>query len=192
MRILKILPILLALMIIPCQSFAEMPEITAGQTYFDVFKGHYVLKDNVRVVVNNHGLQATITANEARVNVIAQKCWALGNVIFDHAEYDLRCENAYLQWQTNTADLVGKIDFKGKKSIAVTSNTATFNWNDKIADFYGEVKVTAAKDLKFDKGLKLEDGEVYAHVRYDVNENKILQLDKKFDIPKIEIPDPDK
>ena len=32
----------------------------------------------------------------------------------------------------------------------------------------------------------------YAHVRYNVTENKILQLDEKFDVPQIEIPDPDK
>ncbi len=192
MKILKILPILLALLIIPCQSFAEMPEITAGQTYFDVLKGHYVLKDNVRVVMNNHGLKATVTANEARVNVVEQKCWALGDVNFSHVDYDLKCDNAYLQWQTKTADLVGGIDFKGKKSVSVTSNTATFNWEEKIADFYGDVKVTAEKDLLFDEGLKLEDGVNYAHVRYNVTEDKIIQLDKNFDIPNIEIPDPDK
>ena len=192
MKLLKILPILFALLIIPCQSFADMPEITAGQTYFDVMKGHYVLKDNVRVVMNNHGLKATVTANEARVNVVAQKCWALGDVTFSHVDYDLKCDDAYLQWQTKTADLVGGIDFKGKKSVAVTSNKATFNWEEKIADFYGDVKVTAEKDLQFAEDLKLEDDVVYAHVRYNVTENKILQLDKTFDIPNIEIPDPDK
>lgn len=192
MKLLKILPILFALLIIPCQSFADMPEITAGQTYFDVMKGYYVLKDNVRVVMNNHGLKATVTANEARVNVVSQKCWALGSVTFSHVDYDLKCDNAYLQWQTKTADLVGGIDFKGKKSVAVTSDTATFNWEEKIADFYGDVKVTAEKDLQFAEGLTIEDNATYAHVRYNVTENKILQLDKTFDIPTIEIPDPDK
>ena len=192
MKILKILPIIFLLMIIPRQTFADMPEITAGQTYFDVFKGHYVLKDNVRVIMNNKGLRATVTANEARVNVVAQKCWALGSVNFSHVDYDLKCDNAYLQWQTKTADLVGEIDFKGKKSVAVTSNTATFNWEEKDAHFYGNVKVVAQKSLKFAKGLKLEDGVTYAHVSYNVAENKITQLDKNFNIPKIEIPDPDK
>lgn len=192
MKILKIFLVLLALMIVPCRSFADMPEITAGQTYFDVFKGHYVLKDNVRVVMNNHGLKATVTANEARVNVVAQKCWALGNVNFSHVDYNLKCENAYLQWQTKTADLVGGIDFKGKENVAVTSNTATFNWEEKIADFYGDVRVIAEKGLQFDEGLTLEDGVAYAHIRYNVTENRVLQLDKTFDIPAIEIPDPDK
>lgn len=192
MKLLKILPIIFLLLIIPRQSFADMPEITAGQTYFDVFKGHYVLKDNVRVIMNNKGLKATVTANEARVNVVAQKCWALGNVTFSHVDYDLKCDNAYMHWSDKTAEIVGGIDFKGKKSVAITSDTATFNWEDKDAHFYGNVKVVAEKGLKFAKGLKLEDGVTYAHVQYNVTENKITQLDKNFNIPKIEIPDPDK
>ena len=192
MKILKILPIIFLLMIIPRQTFADMPEITAGQTYFDVFKGHYVLKDNVRVIMNNKGLKATVTANEARVNVVAQKCWALGNVTFSHVDYNLKCDNAYMHWSDKTAELVGGIDFTGKKSVAITSDTATFNWEEKDAHFYGNVKIVAQKSLKFAKGLKLEDGVIYAHVSYNVAENKITQLDKNFDIPKIEIPDPDK
>lgn len=221
MRLLKILPIIFLLLIIPAKSFAEMPEITAGQTYFDIFKGHYVLKDNVKVVMNNHGWKATITATEARVNVVTQKCWALGKVNFQHEDYNLKCENAYLQWQTKTADLTGGIDFDSKKIIKVKSETATFNWGDKIADFYGKVQVkiekgampkdaknkNSKKDSKSDKdaetvtlaegvtladGVEFDENAVYAHVRYNVTENKILQLDKTFDIPKIEIPDPDK
>ena len=192
MRFLKILLPILILLMIPAKSFADMPEITAGQTYFDIMKGHYVLKDNVRVIMNNHGMTATVTANEARVNVVAQKCWALGAVTFDHEDYNLKCENAYLQWATKTADLVGGIDFKGRDSISVTSETATFNWDTKEADFYGKVKIVAEKDIEFAEGLKLKKNEVYAHVRYNVTENKILQLDKKFNIPNIEIPDPDK
>lgn len=192
MKLLKILPIIFLLLIIPAKSFAEMPEITAGQTYFDIFKGHYVLKDNVKVVMNNHGWKATITATEARVNVVTQKCWALGKVNFQHEDYILKCETAYMQWQTKSADMIGGINFESKKIIKVKSETATFNWGDKIADFYGKVKVDAKKDVQFEEGLKLDKNAVYAHVRYNVTENKILQLDKTFDIPKIEIPDPDK
>lgn len=223
MRLLKILPIIFLLLIIPAKSFAEMPEITAGQTYFDIFKGHYVLKDNVKVVMNNHGWKATITATEARVNVVTQKCWALGKVNFQHEDYNLKCETAYMQWQTKTADLTGGIDFASKKIIKIQSETATFNWEDKIADFYGKVHVKIEKAAKskddknknsktdsssdknvndaevvtlegvtFAEGVEFDEKAVYAHVRYNVTENKILQLDKTFDIPKIDIPDPDK
>ena len=182
---------ILALMIIPARSFADMPEITAGQTYFDIMKGHYVLKDNVKVKMKNHGVTATITANEARVNVMTQRCWAIGKVDFSHEDYNVKCNDAFMRWDNKTAELVGNVDFEGKKSVKVKSKTAVFNWETKEADFYGDVKVTAQKDLLFAEGLKLEKG-TYAHVRYNVTENKILQLDKKFDIPEIEIPDPDK
>ncbi len=97
-----------------------------------------------------------------------------------------------MQWETKTADLVGGIDFKGRDSVTVTSDTATFNWETKEADFYGDVKINAEKDLEFAEGLKLQKNKRYAHVRYNVTENKILQLDEKFDVPQIEIPDPDK
>ncbi|MBQ7477084.1 MAG: hypothetical protein IJT06_06795 [Selenomonadaceae bacterium] len=191
MNLLKIFVVTFALMIVPCQSFAEMPEITAGETYFDVMKGHYVLKDNVHVVINNKGFKSTVTANEARVNVIAQRCWAFGNVKFSHENYNLKCDEAYMNWQAHKAQLVGKIDFEGKQSVFIKSKTATFDWDSKEADFYGDVKVVAKKNLLIADGLKIENGN-YAHVRYNVVENKILQLDKTFDIPKITIPDPDK
>ena len=191
MKALKIFLMILALMIIPARSFADMPEITAGQTYFDIMKGHYVLKDNVKVKMKNHGVTATITANEARVNVMTQRCWAIGKVDFSHEDYNVKCNDAFMRWDNKTAELVGNVDFEGKKSVKVKSKTAVFNWETKEADFYGDVKVTAQKDLQFAEGLKLEKG-TYAHVRYNVTENKILQLDKKFDIPEIEIPDPDK
>lgn len=192
MKLLKILPIIFLLLLVPTKSFADMPEIKAGQTYFDIFKGHYVLKDDVKVVMNNHGWKASITSNEARVNVVNQKCWALGKVNFKSEDYTLKCETAYMQWQVQHADLTGGIDFESKNIIKVKSDTATFNWGDKIADFYGKVKVKAEKEVQFADGLQLDEKTVYAHVRYNVTENKILQLDKTFDIPKIEIPDPDK
>ena len=193
MRLLKIWLTALALMIIPATSFADMPEISAGQTYFDVMKGYYVLKDNVNVKMKNHGVTATITADEARVNVITQKCWALGKVNFNHEDYNVKCKDAFMRWDTKTAELVGNVDFEGKKSVKVKSKTAVFNWDTKEADFYGEVEITAQKDLQFAEGLTLDKKiKIYAHVKYNVTENKILQLDKSFDIPTIEIPDPDK
>ena len=193
MNALKIFISVLVLILIPAKSFADMPEISAGQTYFDVMKGYYVLKDNVKVTMKNHGVTATITADEARVNVITQKCWALGKVNFKHEDYNVKCNDAFMRWDTKTAELVGNVDFEGKKSVKVKSKNAVFNWETKEADFYGDVEVTAQKDLKFAEGLKLDDKtKKFAHVKYNVTENKILQLDKTFDAPKIEIPDPDK
>ena len=191
MKALKIFGLAL-LMIIAAQgrTFAEMPEISAGETYFDIFKGVYVLKGNVHVSANNHGFKATVTADEAQVSVAKQKCWAEGNVKLTQENIIFSCERAYLQWQTKTAEVTGKVKFENKKSVTINSDTAVFNWEDKIVDFYGEITLKAEKKVKFADGVKL-DGKEYQHVKYNVVENKILELDKTFDAPDVIIPDVD-
>ena len=191
MRALKIF-ILTVLMIFVMQgkTFAEMPEISAGETYFDIFKGVYVLKGNVHVAANNHGFKAVVTADEAIVSVVKQKCWAQGNVKLTQEDITFSCERAYLQWQTKTAEVTGKVKFDNKKSVTISSDTAIFNWHDKIVDFYGKITLKADKKLTFADGVKL-DGKNYQHVKYNVVEDKILELDKTFDAPDIVIPDVD-
>ena len=169
------------------RAFAEMPEISAGEMYFDMFKGCYVLKGNVHVAANNHGFKATITADEAFVSVIKQKCWADGHVKLMQEDITFSCERAYLQWQTKTAEVVGTVNFANKKSVAIISDTAVFNWQDKIVDFYGKVTLKTSKGVKLADGVKL-DGKEYQHIQYNVVEDKILALDKKFTAPEINIP----
>ena len=190
MKWTKVLPIFFLMMIFCAKSFAAAPEISAEQTYFNLLKGHYVLKENVRVALNNHGLKAEITADEARVNILSKKCWATGHVTFLHDNVVFGCEKAYLQWETRTADVVGKVNFDSKETVSIKSETATFNWSDKIADFYGAVKVQPEKNLQLAEGLELEDIN-YAHVQFNVRENKILQLEKTSDTPEISIPESD-
>lgn len=196
MRLLKILPLIMLLIVLfPARSFADMPEIRAGEKYLDVFKGYYVLKDDVYVKINNHGRTAVITADSAKVNVISQKCWAEGNVNLTHKNEDLNCtfscDNAYLQWKTKTAEVVGNVKFSSKKVMSVTAEKAIFNWGDKIVDFYDNVQLKTEKNLQLEKGLKVKKKKIYSHVRYNVIENKILLLEEKSDTPDIEIPDPD-
>lgn len=190
MKLIKILPLILLLLVAPARSFAAMPDITAGEMYFDVFKGYYVLNNNVRVVMNNHGVTATITADGAKVNVLTQKCWAEGSVTFTHDTAIFSCDNAFLQWKTKTAEVVGSVKFASPNNLAVTSSTAIFNWKTKIVDFYGGVNVTAEQNLNFESGVQLEN-KIYEHVRYSVAENKILALDENFSSPQIKIPSPD-
>ena len=189
MKVIKIFCLaVLMIFIAQGKTFAEMPEISAGETYFDVFKGAYVLKDNVHVVANNHGFKATITANEAIVSVVKQKCWAEGNVKLTQDDITFSCERAYLQWQTKTAEVTGNVNFVSKKNVEINSDTAIFNWKEKIVDFYGKVMLKAEKKAKFADGVEL-DGKEYQHVKYNVVENTILELDKTFDAPEIVIPD---
>ena len=188
MKTLKIFGLaLLMIFFAQGKTFAEMPEISAGETYFDLFKGVYVLKDNVHVGINNHGFKATVTADEALVSVAKQKCWANGNVKLSQENISFSCERAYLQWQTKTAEVTGKVKFENKKSVSITSDTAVFNWQEKIVDFYGKINLKAEKKVKFADGVQL-DGKEYQHVKYNVVEDKILALDKTFDAPEIVIP----
>ena len=188
MRTLKFFALaMIVLVAAQSRGFAAMPEISAGEMYFDVFKGVYVLKGNVHVAADNHGFKAKITADAAQVSVVKQKCWAEGNVKLEQDGITFSCDRAYLQWQTRTAEVTGSVNFANKKSVAISSDTAVFNWQEKIVDFYGTVTVEAEKKLKFADGVKL-DGKDYQHVKYNVVENTILALDKTFDAPEVVIP----
>ncbi len=189
MKALKVIGLaLLMMLVVQGRTSAEMPDISAGETYFDIFRGVYVLKGNVHVAANNHGFKAIVTADEAIVSVVKQKCWATGNVKLTQDDITFSCERAYLQWQTKTAEVTGKVAFENKKSVAITSDTAIFNWKEKIVDFYGKVNLKADKKVKLADGVTL-DGEEYQHIKYNVVEDKILALDKTFDAPEIVIPE---
>ena len=132
MKFLKIFALMmLMLFVAQGRTFAAMPEISAGEMYFDVFKGCYVLKGNVHVAADNHGFKAVITADEALVNVVKQKCWADGHVKLKQDNITFSCDRAYLQWQTKTAEVTGSVKFANKKSVTINSDTAVFNWRDK-------------------------------------------------------------
>ena len=179
---------LLMILIAQGKIFAAMPEVSASETYFDVFKGVYVLKGNVHVAINNHGFQADVKADESQVSVVNQKCWANGHVKLEHGNIIFGCDRAYLQGQDKTVYVKGKVKFENKNSVAINSDTAIFNWQDKIVDFYGKITLNAGKNLKFARGVKLT-GKEYQHVQYNVEENKILALDKTFRAPEIVIPE---
>lgn len=178
------------IMMLPLKVFAAMPEISAGKTSFNPLNGNYILKENVFVSFDNHGFKAKLSANEAKGNMYLQKCWATGNVNFSHNEILFHCEKAYLHWQANKVDVLGSIKFDSKEIVTINADSATFNWQNKIADFYGKVKITPKNNLKFANNLKLDGGN-YAHVQFDVQENKILRLDKVSDKNKIIIPECD-
>ena len=190
MKLKKILAIMFLLILIPAKLHAAAPEITADQKYFNLVKGQYVLKGNVNVALNNHGMTAKVSADEARVNLIGQKCWATGNVKFVHDEVVFGCEKAFLQWSSKTADVAGKVKFESKDIVTIIADSATFNWSEKIADFYGKVKVTPEKNLSIEDNVKPEN-KTYAHVQFDVRENKILKLEETSEVAEIKVPEPD-
>ena len=69
MKALKVIGLaLLMIFVVQGRTSAEMPEISANETYFDVFKGAYVLKGNVHVSVDNHGFKAISVGRMAMSN----------------------------------------------------------------------------------------------------------------------------
>lgn len=188
MRVLKIFAvILLIIFVAQGKTFAEMPDITYKESYFDIFKGVQIFRGGVRVSMNNRNFKGTLNADEARVNMQKQICWADGKVKLVQDDVNLACDRAYIVLQEKTATVTGKIKFDSKKNITVTADSAIFNWGTKIVDFYGKIKLKTDKNVKFSDGVKL-NGKDYRHVRYNVVEKKILALDKTFDVPKVVIP----
>ena len=173
---LKILPIVLILMLIPLKTFADAPEISYGRSSFNFAKLYYVLEDNVTVTFNSRSFKGTIRADKAKVSLIKQKCLATGKVTLTHENISLTCDEAFATFNDRNVIVVGDVNFAGEENLKITSDKATYNWDERIADFYGKVKVSGEKNS-------------YEHVRYNVEENKILQLDKDFDSSKIIIPD---
>ena len=188
MRALKIFA--LTLLVLVCaqgKTFAAMPDISAGEQYFDVFNDVYVLRKNVRVAMNNHGFKGKLSADEARVSMKKQCCWADGKVKLEQNEITFGCDRAYIVWATKTASVTGKVKFESKSAVTINADSAVFNWDTKVVDFYGKIKLKADKNVKLADGVKI-DGKNYQHVQYNVVEKKILALDKKFDVPEIVIP----
>ena len=188
MRVLKIFALtLLVLICAQGTTFAEMPEISAGEKYYDVFKDLYVLRKNVRVSLNNRKFTGKISADEAHVSLSKQCCWANGKVKVEQDNITFGCERAYIDLPTKTASVTGKVKFESKSAVTINADSAVFNWDTKIVDFYGKIKLKADKNVKLADGVKI-DGKNYQHVQYNVVEKKILALDKKFDAPEIVIP----
>ncbi|MBQ9441537.1 MAG: hypothetical protein IJU55_00805 [Selenomonadaceae bacterium] len=184
---LKILPILLIFMLIPLKTFADAPEISSGQSTFNFLKGYYILKDDVTFTMNNRGFKGSIRADEAIVSLITQKCLATGKVTLTQENISLTCDKAYATFNDKNVIVEGNVNFDSKENLKITAEKATYKWDERIADFYGKVKVKTEKNFEIDENLNPNG--TFAHVRYNVETNKIIQLDKNFDASKIIIPD---
>ena len=176
MKLIKILPMFLILFLIPMKTFADAPEISYGRSTFNFAKLYYVLEDNVTVSFNSRSFKGSIRADKAKVSLIKQKCLATGKVTLTHENITLTCDEAFATFDDKNVIVVGGVNFDNKDTLKITADKATYNWDERIADFYGKVKVSGEKNS-------------YEHVRYNVETNEILQLDKNFDSSKIVIPD---
>ena len=165
MRVLRVMWLLLALCLLPTAAFAEMPDISAGETYFEMGSGCYVLEGNVRVAARGR----VMTANEARVQITSQKVWAKGDVTLLQDGIEFHCDSIFVQGKEKSVDILGSVSFAREGVITITSDIAHFQWDTKLADFYGNVRVTKEG----------QEEERYDHVQYHVRENQILMAEER-------------
>lgn len=179
--------LLLIAIVLPSTVFAAMPDITAGETSF--VNGSYILKNNVRVVARGR----TMTAHEAKVNVLSQKVWAKGDVTLIQDGIQFRCDSIFVQGTEKTVDVLGNVRFDQENLLNIRSEIAKFSWSTKVADFYGKVSLNVVDP----NGLSLAAGinrnalnQTYDHVQYNVVEKKIILLEvKSAAAPKVNMPE---
>ena len=194
MRLIKIFSIIIfALTLISTKTFAAMPDISAGETKFDIFNGCYILKNNVKVIHQGR----TMTANQATVKVADQKVWASGNVTLVDNEIKFNCDKIFVEGFKKNVTVIGGVDFFQDNALKIICDVGNFSWDNKIADFYGHVKIKIDKSskVKLDKNLEVNLKKIngtYDHIQYNIVEKKLILLDKKFDrIPAAEYPESD-
>ncbi len=188
---INLLTILLTfLLLMTANKVLAMPDISAGETNFDFFKGCYILRNNVRFVDNGR----TMTANRATVQLTSQKVWATGNVTLVQEGIKFRCDKMFLQGAKMNVEVIGNVNFLQDSAVKISSDVGVFSWNSKVADFYGRVKLKTST-VNIDSNLKAESGNIdgiYDHVQYNIVEKKIMALDKHYSaIPKAEFSEAD-
>lgn len=184
---IKFLLTITILLLMTTDSLAAMPDISAGETYFDFSKGCYVLRNNVKVVDRGR----TMTADEAIVQIRSQKVWATGNVTLLQEGIKFSCDKIFVQGLEKSVEVIGNVDFNQDDEIKITSDVGTFSWDSKVADFYGHVKISA---VNINSNLKIKKSKIngtYDHIQYNIPEKKIIALDKRFKpMPNMKFPEP--
>ena len=184
---------LLLLLFMTGKTFAAMPDISSGSTEFDFFHMCHIFRDNVKVTHQGR----SITANRAVVNIPTQKVWASGNVTLIQEGLKFKCDKVLVQGSASKVEVIGNLEFVQDKALKIIADVGTFSWNSKEADFYGHVKLSMDKssNVTLDDNLNVKKKKVngvYDHIKYDVVNQKIIALDKKFaSIPKAEFSEPD-
>lgn len=139
-------------------AFAERPEISADRQSFDVATMRYLLDGHVTVRFSAR----TITADHAQVNLITMEVWAQDHIRLVEGDILFIGKTLYVKGSERTAYLTDGADFT-RSALAIRSDEATFNWDTKIADFTGNVRLT-----------REDTEEKCAHVRYNVVTGEVL------------------
>ena len=139
-------------------AFAERPEVSADRQSFDVATMRYLLDGHVTVRFP----ERTITADHAQVNLVTMEVWAQDHIRLVEGDILFTGKTLYVKGSERTAYLKDGADFT-RSALAIRSDEATFNWDTKIADFSGHVRLTRENTT-----------EKFTHVRYNVITGEVL------------------
>lgn len=137
MKTKRILIFVLLLTLLCSIASAARPSVTADDSYFDPNRGQYVLTGNVVITIGDR----TITADSARFSPITMEVWGDDGVSFSQDGMHFTGGKVYVNGPARTAYIEGNSSFT-RDDLAISSETATFNWKTKLAAFSGNVAIT--------------------------------------------------
>ena len=109
---------------------------------------------------------------------------ASGKVKLEQEGLNFVCDKILVKGLDHIVEALGGLQLNQEDGLKIIADYGTFSWDSKEADFYGTVKVTGTKDIK--KNVE------YAHVKYNVVDNKIILLEKKIkNMPSMELSEKD-
>ena len=135
MKLYRISFLLLLLLSITSLALAK-PVISSDSSYLDVNTGRYVLEGHVRVETGSR----IITADKAQVSIASLEVWGQGHITLTQEDIHFTGNSVYVNGSDKEATIEGGTDFE-RTGLSITSDSAKFNWETKIADFYDNVTV---------------------------------------------------
>ena len=114
----------------------NQPIITAKNKKFDIFAATYVLSGDVYIAHKS----CTVKADYAEYNLLKQEVRAKGNIVFVDGDFSASCQSLTAYISEENVDLSDSVHFHRDK-LNITSNTANFNWQSKLAVFKENVKI---------------------------------------------------
>lgn len=119
--------------------YAARPNVTADNKYFDISTGCYVLTGNVRVEIG----ERIITADKAVVNLLTMEVQGDGNINLVSSEDDITFsgDSVTVTGRDKTAFVTGHASFR-QGETAIASDSASYNWQTKLAEFRQNVRLT--------------------------------------------------
>ena len=123
------------LLAVSAVAFAERPAISSDRQTFDILTMRYRLDGHVTVRFADR----VITADHAQVSVATLEVWAQDHIeLQDTSGIHFTGDDLYVEGAAHSATIRGHANFVGPK-LQVTSDNAAFNWDNKIAEFTGNV-----------------------------------------------------